>query len=100
MKKRTLWGAFFIAIIMVLLPVGAFAKATTAKKVAAKTTVQNKKTVAKTKTNPPAGGKKTSKKVVKKTTKKGKKKKVAKHKDKINTTIAPLIDPSNPPGGQ
>lgn len=103
MKKRTLVAVFFLVIATYIYPIGAVAATAVVKKAAPKATVQSKKTVVSSKsvvkkttpvkkvvTKTPV---KTIKKVVKK------KKKVVKHKDKINTTIAPLIDPSNPPGG-
>lgn len=104
MKKRTLVAMFFLVIATYIYPIEALAATTAVKKAvptgrqaAPKTTVQSKKTVVQ-KSTPT---KKTVIKAPVKTTKKAlkKKKKVVKHKDKINTTIAPLIDPSNPPGG-
>jgi anionic cell wall polymer biosynthesis LytR-Cps2A-Psr (LCP) family protein len=104
MKKRTLVAMFFLIIATYIYPIGVFAATTavkkavpTSKQVTSKKTVQNKKSVSKKVTATKKTATKTTKKVIKKTTKK--KKKVVKHKDKINTTIAPLIDPSNPPGG-
>lgn len=88
---------FFLVIATYIYPIGALAATTAVKKAPVKSAVQNKKTVSKKATVIKKTANKTPKKVVKKTTKQ--KKKVVKHKDKINTTIAPLIDPSNPPGG-
>ena len=85
-----------MAIFSLLVPFSRVSAATkvvakTAPKVVKKVTPQPK-TVVKSATTKTSVAKKvtTKKKVVKK------KKKKAVHKDKINTTIAPLIDPANP----
>lgn len=100
MKKRTLVAVFFLVIATYIYPIGALATTTAVKKVvptgkqtASKATVQNKKSVVQKSVSIKKAPTKTTQKTAKK------KKKAKKHKDKIKTTIAPLIDPSNPPGG-
>ncbi len=97
MKKRTLVAMFFLVIATYIYPIGALATTTVSKKAAPKATVQNKKSVVQKSTPAKKTVTKTSVKTNKKVVKKANK--TTKHKNKIKTTIAPLIDPSNPPGG-
>lgn len=92
MKKYTRIVVFFLAILTFLSPIGALAATKkTQKSTTTKATVQNKKNTTIVK--------KTTQKKTTTVAKKRTKKKTVKHVDKIKTTVAPLIDPSNPPGG-
>jgi anionic cell wall polymer biosynthesis LytR-Cps2A-Psr (LCP) family protein len=79
MKKHTFGVVFLLILCTYIYPYSVSAKAIVHAKNTKTHTIQNKKNTTAKKTK--------------------KKKKTKKHKDKINTTIAPLIDPSNPPGG-
>lgn len=101
MKKNSLLGAFFMSISLFSLPflanvadAAATKTVSTDKQAATTKPLQtSKNTVKKSTVKKPATKKVSTKKAIKK------KKAAKKHKDKINTTIAPLIDPSHPPGG-